>query len=201
MKNLVTVLLIIVFLITSVATIFFIFGEKSKTPEVVPEEVISQKQNEYWFKLHRKSKKEFFYKGVPGEINESELIKVFNVNVGISGERPTPLPTLVGKEYWNIIAKFDTNTDPETAPYFLTLDIPWTDVYPYGPEPYTECNGQCDWVRPGSFGLHGIAANPEKLTDAGSSGCIRHTDEEITYLYTLLNPSPENPIRYYIEDV
>jgi len=161
----------------------------------------SIKQMDYWFMLHRKSKKEFLYQGVPGDISQSNVVKEFQVNVGINGERPTPLPKLFGRDYWNLIAEYDTSTDPETAPYFLTLDIPWSDVYPFGPIPYEECNGQCNWVRPGSFGLHGISNTPNKLTDAGSSGCIRHTDEEITYLYNLLNPSEQNPIRYYIEDV
>lgn len=159
------------------------------------------KQMDYWFLLNRKSKKEYLYRGVPGDISQSTVIKEFNVNVGIMGERPTPLPKLMGKEYWNLIAKFETTNDPETAPYFLTLDIPAPDTYPYGPMPYEECNGQCDWVRAGPFGLHGIANTPSKLTDKGSSGCIRHTDEEITYLYNLLNPSNENPIRYYINDI
>jgi hypothetical protein len=162
----------------------------------------TQKHDDYWFLLHRKSKKEYLYKGIPGDASQSALVKEFKVNVGIINERPTPLPGLAGREYWNIIAEFEMKDDPETAPYFLTLDIPWSDEYPYGPQPYEECDGkQCDWVKPGSFGLHGIAGNPEKLIDAGSSGCIRHTDEEITYLYNLLTPSEQYPIRYYIEDM
>ena len=122
------------------------------------------------------------------------------MNVGIENERPTPLPKLMGKNYWNIIGKSDSSQDPETAPYFLTLDIPWSDNYPFGPKPYNECFGQCNWVRPGPFGLHGVGGNLDKLTDSGSSGCIRHNDDEITYIYNLINPSIDNPIRYYVYD-
>ena len=201
MKKYLTLSLVLI-LILLVLSFFFQSGPPQK------KEVLSEQTNilpprlDYWMLLQRKSKQEYLFKGIPGDQSKSTLIKQFPVNVGISGERPTPLPQLVGKEYWNIIAKNDVRNDPETAPYFLTLDVPWSDEYPFGPAPYTECNGeQCDWVRPGSFGLHGIAATPEKLTDEGSSGCIRHTDEDITYLYNLLTPSEQTPIRYYVEDV
>lgn len=81
------------------------------------------------------------------------------------------------------------------------LDIPFNDEYPYGPTPYNECNGQCNWQLPGSFGLHGIAGDSSKLLaeNPGSSGCIRHSDEDITYLYHLLSPEQQE-VRYYIHD-
>jgi hypothetical protein len=201
MKKWITGLLILCLIVISFAGFLLLNNNSSHSKLTVLSEQAKQ-QDEYWFLLHRKSKKEFLYKGIPGDATNSALQKEFTVNVGILNERPTPLPQLAGREYWNIIAEYDTKDDPETSPFFLTLDIPWSDEYPYGPQPYAECGGkQCDWVRPGSFGLHGIAGNPEKLTDEGSSGCIRHTDEEITYLYNLLNPSEQNPIKYYIEDV
>ena len=82
------------------------------------------------------------------------------------------------------------------------IDIQETEDWPYGPVPYEECNGQCDWVLPGYFGLHGINGNLSKISEAdlGSSGCVRHRDEDITYLFNLLNPEKEE-IRYYIEDI
>ncbi len=122
------------------------------------------------------------------------------MKTGIPGERPTPLPKILGREYW-LITKKEVSSDPETAPYFLTLNIPTVDHKPYGPTPYLECDGQCDWVRPGPFGLHGVGGDLTKLSssDPGSSGCIRHRDEDITYLYNVLQPQ-EQEIRYYIED-
>jgi hypothetical protein len=160
-----------------------------------------EKQNDYWFVLHRQSQTEELLRGVPGDREQSEIIKTFKVKTGRPGERPTPLPQLVGREYWIITKKQPEPDNPETAPYFITLDVPAPSVPPYGPEPYLECNGQCDWVRPGDFGLHGIAGVPERLTEAdpGSSGCIRHTDEDITYLYNLLEPE-KHEIRYYVQD-
>lgn len=159
-------------------------------------------QQLYWFELHRKSQKEYLYYGVPNDKDNSTLVRAFIVKTGRPGERPTPLPQLVGREYWKVIAKSPVLDNPETAPYFLTLDIPAPSVAPYGPEPYNECNGQCDWVTFGEFGLHGVNGMSEKLTneDPGSSGCIRHSDEDITYLYNLLNPEQEE-IRYYILDI
>lgn len=158
-------------------------------------------QKSHWFVLHRESNTEDLYFGVPGDKSKSELVKTFKVKTGIPGERPTPLPELVGRKYWKVIKEEAQFDNPETAPYFLTLDIPAPEEEPYGPVPYTECNGeQCSWVLPGAFGLHGTASNPAKLSDEdlGSSGCIRHSDEEITYLFNLLNPDKEE-IRYYIE--
>lgn len=156
----------------------------------------------YWFELHRKSQREYLYYGLPNDKENSTLIREFRVKTGIPGERPTPLPQLVGREYWNVIAKTPVKENPETAPYFLTLDVPAPSIPPYGPEPYNECNGQCDWITFGEFGLHGINGNPEKLSaeDPGSSGCVRHSDEDITYLFNLLQPDTEE-IRYYIQDI
>lgn len=164
----------------------------------------------YWFLLHRKSNVEFLYFGVPGVQKESKLIKTMQVKAGIPRERPTPLPKLVGREYWRIVDKMETHDNPETAPYFLTLDVPVGEEEPFGPVPYEECNGpstslrtsQCNWILPGAFGLHGINGDWERLSNKnpGSSGCLRHKDEDITYLYNLLDPKRQE-IRYYIEDI
>ncbi|MBA3724351.1 MAG: L,D-transpeptidase [Candidatus Levybacteria bacterium] len=158
-------------------------------------------KNDYWFVLHRQSQTEQLFQGIPGNQEKSQLIKTFVVKTGIHGERPTPLPQLLGREYWVITKKQPELSNPETAPYFITLNVPAPSEPPYGPSPYEECNGQCNWVRQGDFGLHGVAGIPERLTDAdpGSSGCIRHTDKDITYLYNLLELD-KGEIRYYIED-
>lgn len=155
----------------------------------------------HWFVLYRKSNKEYLFEGIPGDKGRSKIIKTFNVKTGMPGERPTPLPQLLGRQYWLLVKK-EATVNPETAPYFLTLDIPTSDEWPYGPTPYFECNGQCDWVTVGYFGLHGVNGNPSKLSDddPGSSGCIRHMDEDIAFLYDLLNPEREE-IRYYIKDI
>lgn len=155
----------------------------------------------YWFLLHRKSNTEELYYGLPNDKNQSKLIKNFIVKTGIPGEKPTPLPQLLGREYWKVIDKVEAFDNEETAPYFLTLDVPVSEEEPFGPTPYLECNGQCNWILPGYFGLHGTASNEVKLSkdDPGSSGCIRHKDEDITYLYQLLDPKKEE-IRYYIQD-
>lgn len=154
---------------------------------------------DYWFILHRASNSENLYKGVPGDTSQSTLVKTFTVKAGRPGERPTPLPQLAGKEYWTIIAK-QPDSNPETAPYFLTLDIPFDAPY-YGPTPYDECGGQCNWLLPGAFGLHGVNGDNSRLSpdNPGSSGCIRHTTEDITYLYNLLDPA-NSQIRYYVEN-
>lgn len=156
----------------------------------------------YWFLLHRKSNQELLYSGVTGDKSKSTLLKTFQVKTGIPGERPTPLPQLLGREYWLIVDKQESPDNPETSPYFLTLNIPVSENEPFGPEPYLECNGQCNWVLPGTFGLHGSGGDLEKLAliDSGSSGCIRHSDQDITYLYNRLDPQTE-PVRYYIEDI
>ena len=141
------------------------------------------------------------YKGAPGDVNQSELVKTFTVKAGIPGERPTPLPKLLNREYWVITDKWDAREYPETAPYFLKLDIPVSEEWPYGPVPYDECAGQCDWELPGYFGLHGVNGDETKLSAIapGSSGCVRHRDEDITYLFNTVNPQSEK-VRYYVED-
>ena len=183
--------------------LFFVLAFVSYSgPSVKGEQTQVAPKKSHWFVLARKSGREFLYYGVLGDHNNSRLIKTFQVKTGVSGKSPTPLPVLLGREYWLITKKESSADNPETAPYFLTLDIPVTDDWPYGPVPYKECDGQCDWVLPGYFGLHGINGNNSKLSaeDLGSSGCVRHTDEDIAYLYNLLNPETEE-IRYYIEDV
>lgn len=190
----------ILFLIVALIALTFFTKYSQKQSD---KKVLSlQSQSAYWFLLHRKSNIEYLYSGTPGEPKKSTLVKAFLVKTGIPGERPTPLPHLVDREYWLITQKMETKENPETAPYFLTLDVPVTSIEPYGPRPYHECNGQCNWVLPGSFGLHGIAGNPHKLDkyDPGSSGCVRHSDEDITYLYNLLDPHRQE-IRYYVADI
>lgn len=156
----------------------------------------------YWFVLSRKSNIEYLYKGIPGDKKRSDLIKTFVVKSGIPGERPTPLPQLTGEDYWLVTKKYETKDNPETAPYFIELNVPTKETEPFGPEPYRECGEvQCNWQIPGPFGLHGVGGDLSRLSyeNPGSSGCIRHKDEDIIYLYNLLNPKEE--IRYYIEDV
>ncbi len=157
-------------------------------------------KDEYWFLLHRKSNVELLYKGIPGNATQSALVKSFQVKTGEPGKKPTPLPQLFEKEYWTIIKKYETFDNSETAPYFIELDIPYSESEPYGPVPYLECNGQCNWELPGPFGLHGVNNDNTRLSydSFGSSGCIRHTDSDIVYLYNLI--SLDDGIRYYIED-
>lgn len=158
-------------------------------------------RKQHWLLLHRKSNIEYLYKGISGNIQESKLLKTFVVKSGIPGERPTPLPSILGKEYWVITAK-EASDNPETAPYFLTLNIPVTEEQPFGPVPYDECDGQCNWELPGAFGLHGVNGDLTRLSseNPGSSGCIRHKDEDITYLYNLLDLENEE-VRYYVENI
>lgn len=173
------------------------------TPVAVKEDVLAvDSEKSYWFILRRASNVEFLYYGEPGNTDNSELVKTFQVKTGIPGERPTPLPQKLGREYWIITAKWDTAESAETAPYFLSLDVPGWEEEPYGPVPYEECNGQCHWQLPGQFGLHGVAGDISRLSaeNPGSSGCIRHSDEDITYLYNLLDPA-SGAIRYYILDL
>lgn len=161
-----------------------------------------QAKKEYWFILNRKSNQEFLYFGEAGNKDTSALVKTFEVKSGIPGQRPTPLPQLLGREYWLVTGEYKTSDNPETAPYFLTLDVPVSEDMPYGPVPYLECNGQCNWELPGAFGLHGNNGDPEKLAESnpGSSGCVRHTSEDITYLYNLLDPG-NSQVRYYVYDI
>lgn len=169
----------------------------------------SRSEESYWLLLHRKSNIEFLYKGKPGSVLESQPVKTFRVKTGIPNEKPTPLPKLLGREYWMIVKKESSLDNPETAPYFLTLDIPVSEEEPFGPSPYLECSDsltgeriQCNWLLSGYFGLHGVNGDASKLSDEdlGSSGCIRHKDEDITYLYDLLEPQNQE-IRYYIQDI
>jgi len=205
------VILFLAVFIVSGGISFGFFNNNTKVEE--NNERAPMTQSNYWFMLHRKSNIEYLYRGTPGNVSKSRLIKSFKVKTGRPGERPTPLPKLVGREYWLIIEKHEEKNNPETAPYFMTLDIPAPSVEPYGPEPYLECGGkpsfakasadkQCDWILPGDFGLHGVNGDISRLSedDPGSSGCIRHRDQDITYLYNLIDLS-ENEIRYYIEDV
>lgn len=195
-KSFILGLVLIVLLGTLGFQVFLNQTESKKSP------VVEETPKNHWFVLHRKSNEEFLYFGEAGSKENSKLIKTFKVKTGIPGERPTPLPQLLGKDYWEITAKYETFDNPETAPYFLTLNVPVSEESPFGPEPYLECNGQCNWQLPGAFGLHGINGDPEKIADTnlGSSGCIRHTNEDITYLYNLLEPE-KTSVRYYIEDV
>lgn len=192
--------------VLGILLLFFLFGIglfflRKISPEKSASVLSSQQKPSYWFVLQRKSNKEFLYHGIPGERQQSKLVKTFIVKTGIPGERPTPLPQLVGRKYWIITGKAEVKDNPETAPYFLTLNVPGIEKEPFGPAPYNECNGQCDWVLPGAFGLHGVNGDESRLSkdNPGSSGCIRHRDADITYLYNLLDPQKEE-IRYYIED-
>ena len=182
-------------------------------PKNTPQEVLSEKVQQkelYWFVLHRESNREFLYLGLPGDKEKSKLVREFVVKAGVPGIKPTPLPQLVGRKYWRIVAKEDSSDNEETAPYFLRLDVPGVEEEPYGPVPYTECIDpftqsegiQCNWELPGYFGLHGVNGDNSRLSseNSGSSGCVRHTDEDITYLYQLLDPQKEE-IRYYVENV
>ena len=189
-------------LLTFIFVLFGIFLYKEDAGTKSLEVFSSNVKPSYWLLLHRKSNVEFLYSGVPGQKDKSTLVKIFTVKTGIPGQSPTPLPKLLGKEYWLITSKESSEENPETAPYFLTLDIPVTDDYPFGPTPYFECGEQCDWNLPGYFGLHGVNGDLSKVSveNQGSSGCIRHKDEDIVYLYNLLDPNKEE-IRYYIEDV
>src|SRR5690606_19080816 len=90
---------IILAVITFNFLLFTYFTAKNK----VDPPLIEKSPASYWFLLHRKSQKEYFYRGIPGDPQKSTLIKTFTVKTGIPGERPTPLPKLLGREYWVII--------------------------------------------------------------------------------------------------
>ena len=201
-KNIIIIIGLILFFVVGV--IAFTLFNQEKISEL---SIVKPVQN-YWFVLHRKSNIEEMFYGIPGSRESSKLVKTFKVKSGIPGERPTPLPELVGREYWLITKKESSVDNPETAPYFLTLDIPAPSEFPYGPVPYEECIDkttgepkQCDWILPGFFGLHGINGDPTRLeaTNPGSSGCVRHSDEDIIYIYNILEPEME-VIRYYVYD-
>src|SRR3989344_9586887 len=111
-----------------------------------------QTKNSYWLLLYRKSNIEFLYYGYSGNVHNSILLKIFKVKTGIPGERPTPRPELLGRKYWLVTDKLESKDNPETAPYFLTLDIPVSETEPFGPQPYLECSDpysgevkQCNW--------------------------------------------------------
>ena len=168
-------------------TSFFYLRQKNKEEQ---EAFTTLPKSSYWLLLRRKSNIEELYYGQVGRSEKSQLIRKFKVKSGVTGESPTPLPELWGRQYWRIIDKVEAKDNPETAPYFLTLDIPVSEEEPYGPTPYLECDGQCNWILPGYFGLHGVNGDLTKLSDEdlGSSGCIRHNDVDVTYLYNLLPP-------------
>ena len=197
-------IILLVFLIIALFLLLFLPKTASDTSNKTNFTV----KKSYWLVLQRKSNKELLYFGVLGDVNNSKLMRTFQVKAGVPGVSPTPLPRLLGREYWLLVKKESSEDNPETAPYFLQLDIPATGEWPYGPVPYEEClddlgnKTQCDWDLPGYFGLHGINGDLSKLSkeDLGSSGCVRHSDEDITYLFNLLNPEKEE-IRYYIEDI
>jgi L,D-transpeptidase catalytic domain len=194
------VILFFVIFVVLIGIYLIIFKEEPRNAHEVR---ATKVENHYWFMLHRKSNKEYLYRGLPGDVGKSKLVRVFKVKTGIPGERPTPLPKLTGKKYWLIIDKQEEKDNPETAPYFLTLDVPFFDEEPYGPNPYFECGGeQCNWGLPGAFGLHGVNGDESRLSNdnPGSSGCIRHKDEDITYLYNLIDPE-KYKVRYYVEDI
>ena len=142
---------LVILTVASIGVVFFL--NRNTTPEI--KGLRTDVQN-YWFLLHRKSNKEELFFGVPGVKEKSKLVKTFKVKTGRPGERPTPLPELVGREYWIITAKEPAFDNAETAPYFITLDVPAPEEPPYGPVPYLECDGQCDWDTYGAFGLHGV---------------------------------------------
>ncbi len=154
----------------------------------------------YWFLLLRKSEKEFLYHGEPGNELKSTVVSSFKVKTGVPGKRPTPLPQLLGRGYWVIVDSWETD-NPETAPYFIQLNVPVSEDFPFGPTPYLECDGQCNWEIPGAFGLHGVGGEDNRLSpeNEGSSGCIRHSDRDITYLYSILKEKKD--VRYYIKDL
>jgi lipoprotein-anchoring transpeptidase ErfK/SrfK len=193
MKQLISIILFVIIMVISGIGYWFFITNNYTTPPAL--------SKSYWFVLHRKSNKEYLYTGIPGEVQKSTLVKKFTVKTGIPGERPTPLPQLVGRKYW-VITKKEETENPETAPYFLTLNVPGIETEPYGPVPYNECAGQCNWILPGAFGLHGVNDDNSRLSaeNPGSSGCIRHSDADISYLYNILDPQKEE-IRYYIEDI
>lgn len=192
------VLYIILHIIAAVVVVWY-FAKKPAEQKAVKAEKV---QESYWFLLKRKSNKETLYRGVSGDTRKSKVIREFTVKTGVPGERPTPLPQKIGRKYWVITDKIEQYENPETAPYFLTLDVPGVEEEPFGPSPYLECDGQCNWNLPGAFGLHGVNGDVSRLNhdNPGSSGCIRHTDEDITFLYKLLDPKREE-VRYYIIDV
>lgn len=174
---------------------------QTKEQPVVNTPVEAKSPRKHWFLLDRTAQKEILYFGVEGEIENSAPVKEFTVKTGVPDKKPTPLPHHLGREYW-LITDMAPTESPETAPYFITLDIPVSEEPPFGPMPYPECGGSCNWEIPGAFGLHGVAGVPSRLSDEdpGSSGCIRHSDADITLIYNVLK-NENFPVRYYIRGV
>ena len=136
-----------IFLAIFVTSFFFVRQKKTDRQETFE----GLAKSSYWFLLKRKSNIEHLYFGQAGKADKSRLIKTFQVKSGVSNESPTPLPQKLGRHYWRLIEKLDAKDNTETAPYFLTLDIPVSEEEPYGPSPYLECNGQCNWTLPRYF--------------------------------------------------
>lgn len=188
-------LLLVIFVIVSFGTAYFWGNEQRDLSKYeVP-------RGEYWLILNRTTNEEILYFGKPGSQQESLPLKKFKVKDGVSGKRPTPRPQLLGRDYWLVVDKYESLDNPETAPYFLQLDVPVTSDWPYGPVPYMECGGQCDWELPGYFGLHGVNGDNSRLSyeNEGSSGCVRHSDEDIKFLFDNLDLS-NGGVRYYVID-
>ena len=120
MKKTLTLILTSIFL----TIVLFIQLEVSREGKVSRVSGGVQQNKSFWFILYRKSNQELLYFGEPGNKNDSALIKVFRVKSGIPNQRPTPLPNLLGRDYWLITQKFETADNPETSPYFSTLNIP-----------------------------------------------------------------------------
>lgn len=158
-------------------------------------------ETSYWFRLNRRENIETLNYGPNNLPQLSLMVWFFRVKTGVPGQKPTPLPQKTGRPFWLVIDKYQTRDNPETAPFFLVLDVPGTETSPFGPRPYRECAGQCNWKIPGYFGLHGVAGVESRLTipEPGSSGCVRHRDFDISFLYHVLDPR-RNPIPYFIPE-
>ncbi|HRN70936.1 MAG TPA: hypothetical protein PLS49_07195, partial [Candidatus Woesebacteria bacterium] len=89
-------------LIGLIGSLVLIQHSKGKQGEVAG---VQEPQAQYWFLLYRKSGVEKLYYGQPGNEEQSALMKTFTVKTGVSGKKPTPLPQLVGREYWVIVEK------------------------------------------------------------------------------------------------
>lgn len=178
---------------------------------------------DYWFLMNRIGKYEILYKGEPGVISKSKVVKVSRVNPGSPGKEPTPLPQKVGSQkYWLTTAGLITyrpeNEDAyyKFGPYFIPLNVPTSYRDPvcaneakakgevtedcYGPK-YEECGAsgaeQCNWLTAGQFAIHGN----NRLDEEGSAGCVRHMNDDISEIYNLLKA--ENKLvgtRYYVID-
>ncbi|MDO8487149.1 MAG: M23 family metallopeptidase [Candidatus Curtissbacteria bacterium] len=153
--------------------------------------------------------------GIPGGI-EDTIIKPGEPGYLQRWGHPTPLPQKVGREYWTFTG-VNPNDPGIPGGKFLILDVPpsgtgCTNPDPNnkecgGPVPYIECgpnrDEQCNWGgKSGQFGLHGVDAT-HTLEDTGSQGCVRHSTEDMDFLWNLLHdeiPKNRGQIRYYIQD-